>query len=34
MAHLYKKDQGCYWESEIPDDKIVAVMPNDVKYYI
>ena len=34
MAHLYKKDQGCYWESEIPDDKIIAVMPNDVKYYI
>ena len=29
MAHLYKKDQGCYWESEIHDDKIVAVMPND-----
>lgn len=29
MAHLYKKDQNCYWESEIPDDKIIAVMPND-----
>ena len=29
MAHLYKRDQNCYWESEIPDDKIVAVMPND-----
>ena len=29
MAHLYKKDQGRYWESEIPDDKIIAVMPND-----
>lgn len=30
MAHIYKKDQGRYWESEIPDDKIIAVMPNDV----
>ena len=30
MAHLYKRDQNCYWESEIPDDKIIAVMPNDV----
>lgn len=30
MAHLYKKDQDYYWESEIPDDKIIAVMPNDV----
>ena len=29
MAHLYKKDQGRYWESEIPDDKIVVVMSND-----
>lgn len=29
MAHLYKRDQNCYWESEIPDDKIIAVMPND-----
>ena len=29
MAHLYKKDQGCDWEYEIPDDKIIAVMPND-----
>ena len=29
MAHLYKKDQGRYWESEIPDDKIIAVFPND-----
>ena len=29
MAHLYKKDQGRYWESEISDDKIIAVMPND-----
>lgn len=29
MAHLYKKDQGHYWESEIPDDKIIAVLPND-----
>ena len=29
MAHLYKKDQGRYWESEIPDGKIIAVMPND-----
>ena len=30
MAHLYKRDQNCYWESEIPDDKIIAVMPNDL----
>ena len=30
MAHLYKKDQDCHWESEIPDDKIIAVMPNDL----
>ena len=29
MAHIYKKDQGRYWESEIPDDKIIAVLPND-----
>ena len=29
MAHLYKKDQGRYWESEIPDDKIISVMPYD-----
>ena len=29
MAHIYKKDQNCYWESEIPDDKIIAVIPND-----
>ena len=29
MAYLYKRDQNCYWESEIPDDKIIAVMPND-----
>lgn len=29
MAHLYKKDQGRYWESEISDDKIIAVLPND-----
>lgn len=29
MVHLYKKDQGRYWESEISDDKIIAVMPND-----
>ena len=29
MAHLYKKDQGCDWESEISDDKIIEVMPND-----
>ena len=29
MAHLYKRDQNCYWESEISDDKIIAVMPND-----
>ena len=26
MTHLYKNDQG---RSEIPDDKIIAVMPND-----
>ena len=26
MAHLYKNDQG---RSEIPNDKIIAVMPND-----
>ena len=29
MAHLYKKDQGRYWETEIPDDKIIVVLPND-----
>ena len=29
MAHLYKRDQGHYWESEISDDKIIAVMPKD-----
>lgn len=29
MAHLYKRDQGRYWESEISDDKIIAVMPKD-----
>lgn len=29
MAHIYKKDQGRYWEYEIPDDKIIAVLPND-----
>lgn len=29
MAHLYKRDQGCYWESEIPDGKIIAVRPNN-----
>lgn len=28
MAHLYRKNQGCYWESEIPDDKIISVRPN------
>ena len=27
MILLYKKGQG---KSEIPDDKIIAVMPNDV----
>lgn len=27
---LQKKDQGHYWESEISDDKIIAVMPNDL----
>lgn len=25
-----QKNQGCDWEYEIPDDKIVSVMPNDV----
>lgn len=30
MVLLYKKNQGCDWEYEIPDDKIVSVMPNDV----
>ena len=30
MVLLYKKNQGCDWEYEIPDDKIIAVMPNDV----
>ena len=29
MAHLYKKNQGCDWEYEIPDDKIISVMPYD-----
>ena len=29
MAHICKRDQGCDWEYEIPDDKIIAVMPND-----
>ena len=29
MAHIYKKDQGCDWEYEIPDDKIISVMPNN-----
>ena len=29
MAHLYKRDKGCDWKYEIPDDKIIAVMPND-----
>ena len=28
MAHIYKKDQGCDWESEISNDKIIAVMPH------
>ena len=32
MAHLYKKDQGCDWEYEIPDDKIIAVMPKDYSF--
>lgn len=30
MVLLYKKNQGCDWEYEIPDDKIISVMPNDV----
>ena len=29
MAHLYKRDQGRYWESEIPDNKIISVRPNN-----
>ena len=29
MAHLYKRDQNCCWESEISDDKIIAILPND-----
>ena len=29
---LQKKDQGRYWESEIPDDKIIAVMPKDYSF--
>jgi hypothetical protein len=32
MAHLYKRDQrdqGRYWESEIPDNKIISVSPNN-----
>ena len=32
MAHLYKRGQNCYWESEIPDDKIIAVMPKDYSF--
>lgn len=27
-----QKDQGCYWESEISDDKIIAVMPKDYSF--
>lgn len=30
MAHLYKKDQGEYWELEIPDRNVIAVLPSDV----
>ena len=30
MAILYKKDQGTDWEFEIPDDKIITIMPNDL----
>ena len=29
MARLYKLDQGCYWEMEIDDGRIIAVTPND-----
>ena len=32
MAHLYKRDRNCCWESEIPDDKIIAVMPKDYSF--
>ena len=32
MAQIYKKDQGHYWESEISDDKIIAVMPKDYSF--
>lgn len=30
MVLLYKKSQGCDWEYEIPDDKIISVMPYDL----
>ena len=32
MEHHNKEDQGRYWESEIPDDKIIAVMPKDYSF--
>ena len=28
MAHLYNKDQGQYWELEIDDNKIIAIVPD------
>ena len=28
MAHLYRKDQGQYWELEVPDDKIISIHPD------
>lgn len=35
MAHLYKRDQGRYWESEIPDKKIISVKPvNDISVMV
>lgn len=30
MATLIKKDQGEYWQMEIADKKIIAVLPSDV----
>ena len=30
MAHLYRKDQGEYWELEIRDKNIISVLPSDV----
>ena len=28
MAHLYRKEQGQYWEMEVPDDKIISIHPD------